>query len=209
VASTTRRTKTARADRQSEIQRRIHDAIVALVAEGESFTELSVERIVARAGISRSTFYVYFADKGELLRALGTAVLHRLYEGARPWFAKGENASRGDIRDSMRAVLGAFREDEVIMTAFAETAVYDPDVREMYRDNVEAFVRSLRKLIQRGRESGKIRDVDGPAVAATLSWMIERTTTQLAASAKPRDLDQIADALAEVIWATLYTGKAR
>jgi AcrR family transcriptional regulator len=204
VASTTRRTKTARADRQSEILRRIHDAIVALVAEGESFTELSVERIVAQAGISRSTFYVYFADKGELLRALGTTVLHSLYEGARPWFEKGEHATRADIRDSMRAVLDAFRADEVIMTAFAETAVYDPDVREMYRENVEDFVRSLRKLIQRGRVSGRLRDVDAPSVAAALSWMIERTTIQLAAGAKPKDLDQVADALAEVIWAALY-----
>src|SRR5208283_5567388 len=109
MSSTTRRTKTARADRQSDIQRRIHDAIVALVSEGESFTELSIERIVARAGISRSTFYVYFADKGELLRALGAAVLHRLYEGALPWFEQGENASREDIREAMRSILGAFR----------------------------------------------------------------------------------------------------
>jgi AcrR family transcriptional regulator len=204
MASTTRRTKTARADRQNDIQRRIHDAIVALVAEGESFTELSIERIVAKAGISRSTFYVYFADKGELLRVLGAAVLNRLYEGARSWFEKGASATRQDVADSMRAILEAFRDDEVIMTAFAETAVYDPEVRDMYRANVDGFVRSVRRLIERGRESGEIRDVDGQVVAAALSWMIERTTVQLAAGAKRRELDQIAEALAEVIWATLY-----
>jgi len=205
MPSTTRRTKTARADRQSDIQRRIHDAIVELVSEGESFTELSIERIVARAGISRSTFYVYFADKGELLRALGAAVLHRLYEGARPWFELGENATREDIRDAMRSILQAFREDEVIMTAVAETAVYDPDVRELYLANVDGFVRSVRRFIQRGGQSGKIRDVDGASVAAVLSWMIERSTLQLAAGARPKELDQIADGLTEVIWSTLYT----
>ncbi len=204
MSSTTRRTKTARADRQSDIQRRIHDALVALVSEGESFTELSIERIVARAGISRSTFYVYFADKGELLRALGAAVLQRLYEGARPWFERGENATRNDIRDAMRSILQAFREDEVIMTAVAETAVYDPEVRELYLANVDGFVRSVRRFIQRGRQSGKIRDVDGASVAAVLSWMIERSTLQLAAGARPKELDQIADGLTEVIWSTLY-----
>lgn len=208
MASTTRRAKAARADRQSDIQRRIHDAIVALVAEGESFTELSIERIVAKAGISRSTYYVYFADKGELLRELGAAVLHRLYEGARPWFEKGEGATKADIARAMRAVLVAFLDDEVIMTALAETAVYDPEVREMYRDNVEDFVRSVRRLIQRGQQSGQIRDLNGPMVAAALSWMIERSTLELAPGAKAKDLDRIADGLAEVIWATLYTGAA-
>ncbi len=204
MASTTRRTKTARADRQSEIQRRIHDAIVALVSSGESFTELSIERIVAKAGISRSTFYVYFADKGELLLALGATVLNNLYEGARPWFEKGETARKADVARSMRAILDAFREDEVIMRAFAETAVYDERVRDMYRDNVDSFIRSVRRLIQRGRQSGEVRDVDPQVVAAALSWMIERTTVQLAAGAKSRELDQIAAGLAEVIWATLY-----
>jgi len=204
MASTTRRTKTARADRQSEIQRRIHDAIVALVSDGESFTELSIERIVAEAGISRSTFYVYFADKGELLRTLGAAVLHRLYEGARPWLEKGENATRKDIAGAMRSILAAFRDDEVIMTAVAETAVYDPEVRDMYLANVAGFARSVRGFIQRGSRSGRIRDVDGAAVAPVLSWMIERATLQLAPGARAKELDQIADALAEVIWSTLY-----
>ncbi len=208
MASTTRRTKAARADRRTENEQRIHDAIVALVGEGESFTELSVERIVAKAGISRSTFYVYFADKGEVLRALGGAVLGRIYDGARSWFEAGDEVTREDIERAMRSILDAFRGDEVVMTALAETAVYDPEVRDMYRESVEAFIRSTVKLIQRGQRSGRVRALKAADVAPALSWMIERTTLQQAPGAPPKELDRIAAGLAEVIWGVLYVPEA-
>src|SRR6267154_1647204 len=97
MASTTRKSKAARADRKSEIEDRLHQAIETLVAEEESFTELSVERLVAEAGMARSTFYVYFEDKGALLRSLGAHVLHGIYDGARPWLETGAQATRDDI----------------------------------------------------------------------------------------------------------------
>src|SRR5882757_6677085 len=97
MASTTRKSKAARADRKSEIEERLSQAIDVLVTEGEKFTELSVERLVNQAGMARSTFYVYFEDKGALLRALGAHVLHGIYDGARPWLEKGAQATRDDI----------------------------------------------------------------------------------------------------------------
>jgi TetR/AcrR family transcriptional regulator, ethionamide resistance regulator len=207
MPSMTRRTKTARADRREEILTKIHDAIATLTAGGESFTEVSVERIVAQAGIARSTFYVYFADKGELLRALGSDVLPRLYDGARGWFEKGEDATRDDIARAMRALIDAFLDEQVIMTALAETAVYDPEVREMYEASVADFIASVRKLIQRGQRSRRFRDMRAVEVAAAISWMIERTTLVLTPGARPRELDQIAAGLADVIWGAIYLSR--
>jgi AcrR family transcriptional regulator len=203
MASTTRKSKAARADRKTEIETRLHEAIVTLVAEGESFTELSVERLVAEAGMARSTFYVYFEDKGALLRALGATSLHGIYDGARPWFEKNE-VTREDVQTAMRAILEAFRADEVIMTAVAETAVYDLEVRDMYRRSVEDFVTSLRKHIQRGQKQGVIRDVSPAETAAALSWMIERTTLQRAPGASAKTLDSVARGLTDVVWNALY-----
>ena len=204
MASTTRKSKAARSDRKSEIEDRLRLAIDALVAEGESFTELSVERLVAQAGMARSTFYVYFEDKGALLRALGAHVLHGIYDGARPWFEKGPEATRDDIELAMRNVLQAFRDNEVIMTAVAETAVYDLDVRDMYHRSVGDFITAVTKLIKRGQSDGLINDVDPDESAAALSWMLERTTLERAGGASPKTLDDIAGGLADVVWHALY-----
>ena len=56
VASVTRRAHCARVQRRAENLAKLLDALEALLAEGESFTEVSVERLAARAGVSRSTF---------------------------------------------------------------------------------------------------------------------------------------------------------
>ena len=45
-------------------------AMEELLGEGTPYAALSVERIATRAGISRTAFYFYFADKRELLMRL-------------------------------------------------------------------------------------------------------------------------------------------
>lgn len=179
-------------------------AITALVSDGERFTELSVERLVAEAGMARSTFYVYFEDKGALLRAIGASTLQGFYEGARPWFDNRGEVTHEDVKVAMRGILDSFHENEIVMAAVAETAVYDTEVGEMYREHVEDFVTSLRKLIQRGQKAGTIRDVNAAESAAALTWMIERTTLQRGPGAGPKQLDAIATGLADVIWGSLY-----
>src|SRR5260370_1065926 len=84
MASVTRKTHNARAARRDEIGRRLLVAVESLLAEGESFTEVSVERLVTEARISRSTFSVYFQDKGHLPGALTARVWNTLDDGARP-----------------------------------------------------------------------------------------------------------------------------
>lgn len=206
MASTTRKSKSARADRKSEIEDRMREAITTLVSGGERFTELSVERLVAEAGMARSTFYVYFEDKGALLRAIGQSTLHTFYEGARAWFDNRGEVTYEDVKTAMRGILEAFHENEVVMAAVAETAVYDPEVGEMYRDSVNDFIASVRKLIVRGQKDGSVRDVSPQDTAAALSWMIERTTQQLGPGASPKQIDAIASGLADVVWGTLYGG---
>ncbi|PQM45173.1 hypothetical protein C1Y40_04660 [Mycobacterium talmoniae] len=58
-----------RAARRVDTLGALADAAAACVDEDNtSFAELSVERLARRAGISRASFYLYFEDKGELVR---------------------------------------------------------------------------------------------------------------------------------------------
>ena len=51
----------------AEVELRILEATERLLRDGASFTHLSLREISQAAGIARSTFYVHFADKSDLL----------------------------------------------------------------------------------------------------------------------------------------------
>jgi AcrR family transcriptional regulator len=56
--------------KRAAIEAALLEATETLLAEGASFADLGVERIATQAGITRTAFYFYFADKRELLMAL-------------------------------------------------------------------------------------------------------------------------------------------
>jgi AcrR family transcriptional regulator len=74
--------KPAPADRRIRRTRReLHDALIGLILE-RGWDEVSVQDVCARADVGRSTFYVHFTDKEELLLS-GFEELHAYLEQLR------------------------------------------------------------------------------------------------------------------------------
>jgi len=95
MPSVTRRSRGHR-ERREEIDERVLDTTADLLSDGEGFTQLSVERIAAAADVSRSTFYVHFSDKTDLLirlaeRAMGDsrAARTRCARSSSSWCGSG------------------------------------------------------------------------------------------------------------------------
>src|SRR2546421_3862867 len=128
MASVTRKPHSDRATRRGEIGRRLLDAVERLLADGESFTEVSVERLVTEAELSRSTFYVYFEDKGDLLQALTADVMTEVIDAARAWWELPPDAQRADLEAAMRGIVSVYRGHMTLMVAVVEAASYDARV---------------------------------------------------------------------------------
>lgn len=194
-----------RAYRQDEIEVLLRAALAEAMRDGVPFRDVTVERLCAAAGIARSTFYLYFADKPALLSALSAGAMLRLYETQRTWLDKGEAATRADIRTSMRALFAMYRSDEAVMRAVAEAAVYEPGLRTQYIDGVTDYVRAVERFIKDGQQGGWCRDVAPGPTATSLVWMVERTCTQVGSSGSAHKVRATADALADILWTTLRT----
>ena len=205
MPSVTRRSQSSRAQRREEIRDRLLAVVERLLSEGESYTELSVERLVSEAHHSRSTFYVYFQDKGELLRAWFTEIQAEVESAARDWWALGGSSTRADLRAALSQVVEAYRPHTTLMAAMYDAAAYDQAVRELVEAMMDWNTAGLRKHIKTGQREGFI-DPSLPAkeTAAWLTWMAERGLHQLVRRAREAELERLIDAYTGIVWNTLY-----
>lgn len=185
--------------------RRATEAAEALLAEGVPFRDLSVEQVISRAGIARSTFYSHFDDLGHLLRALGEGVLADVITAARVWMDAESEFTRAELRDALAGLVATYRERAKLLAALAEASTSDPMVRDEFHGLFAIGHVELAKHIRRGQQAGFVRtEVDPDPTAGWLVWMVERGLYQQVRVAKPRAVNREVDALTDIIWNTLY-----
>lgn len=205
MPSVTRRNQSTRAQRRDEARERLLEVVEQLLEDGESFTEISVERLVSAAGMSRSTFYVYFEDKGDLLRAWFEEITEELGEAAADWWKLGGEATRDDLKAALDNIVRTYRPHTTLMAATYDAAAYDLSVRELVEGMMEGNGAGLRKHIRAGQKAGFIDSGLPPRqTAAWLTWMAERGLHQLVRGADDAELDALIEAYTAIVWNTLY-----
>lgn len=196
MATLSRRERTDATRRATEAA--LLAATIELLGEGTPFADLGIEQIVRRAGFSRPTFYSYFRDKRELILKLGIGLHDAVATAADPWL-KGQT---GQTRQTLAAVLDAFRAHRETLNAITEAATYDHEVAAFWRGFNERFATIATSRIRNG-----FPDLDLPhatARACALVWMTERTMSQHLADPS-RDEEAILDELT-LFWQTAVRG---
>ncbi len=204
MPSVTRKPQANREERRERIERQLLDATDRLMADGTSFTELSVDRLATEAGISRASFYIYFEDKGHLLRRLASQVFGDLTEAAERWWSVAGRRDPADVHAAMSGIIASYRRHQPVLIALNEMSAYDPLVGHTYRDLLAGISDQLTRVIEDGQADGSIRQLPAAATASTLTWMVERTCHQNLPS-HPASYDaELADTLTQIIWGALY-----
>lgn len=198
-----------RQQRREQIERRLLDATERLMRDGASFTELSVDRLSTEAGISRASFYIYFEDKGHLLRRLANQVFADLADKADRWWSVSSRHDPEDVRAAMDGIIASYRRHQPVLVALNEMAGYDPLVAATYRNLLTAITGRMTRVIEDGQTDGSIRPgLPAATTASALTWMVERACQQ-SLPVQPIDYDaELAATLAEIIWAALYLESA-
>jgi len=210
MPSVTRKAHSSRAARRDEIRNRLLEVVERLLEEGDSYTELSVERLVGEAGMSRSTFYVYFEDKGDVLRAWFGEITAELAAAARDWWALDGDATRDDLRAALAQIVTTYRPHTTLMAAVYDAAAYDAGVRELVTEMMGWNIAGLRNHIKSGQKAGFVDpDLLPQQTAAWLQWMAERGLHQLVRNASPAEVERLIDAYTSIVWNTLYAPARR
>ncbi|MEA2193884.1 MAG: TetR/AcrR family transcriptional regulator, ethionamide resistance regulator [Solirubrobacteraceae bacterium] len=179
-------------------------AMEELLGEGMPYAALSVERIATRAGISRTAFYFYFADKRELLMRLATELADELYREADAWWS-----GAGDGSQQLTAAIGKiatlYRAHSPLVCAIVEVSAYDEVVGPFWRTLVGRFVEASAQRIATEIAAGRAAPAIAPeATSFSLVWMTERALYQMLVQDGPVRDDELVEALSRIWTTTLY-----
>jgi AcrR family transcriptional regulator len=176
--------------------RRLLDAGLRVFAR-RGYHAARVDDIVRAARTSHGTFYLYFTNKEDLLRALAVDCaqeLTALADTIGP--ITPDDAGREELRSFMGAFLGTYRRYGPVIRAWMEDQVGDRDVDRL---GVKAFTAIGDRLGQRMREAGvEVADNERAAVGALMA-MLERVSYGVASGRVTEDDDALLDTMTTIV----------
>ncbi|WP_432132929.1 TetR/AcrR family transcriptional regulator [Streptomyces tendae] len=173
-----------------------------LLVAGASFTALGVQHITAEAGVSRSSFYVHFRDKTDLLTRLAARLLAPSFDASSAWRpSDGLDA----LTETFVRVLRLYREHFAVRRACAEVSAYDPAMSQFWTREIRQFSDWTFEVLRVEQEEGRTpSDVDTLGATQVIinggeQAIVEHVTT------RPPESDRVfARELARIWWYGVY-----
>ena len=128
----------------------LHEALKALVLEGP-YDSITVQQILDRANVGRSTFYTHFHDKDELLM-WGTQHLRATLSAERQERDASSGASPERIIYFSRAMFDHANGYRKIYRALVNSAVW-PHVRQRIQNILAELIRRECEMVKRSQRS--------------------------------------------------------
>src|SRR5581483_8762007 len=127
-------------------------------------------------------------------------------EAGRTWWAL-PTATRAELRAALSPAIDVPRTHRAVLEAVADTAAYDPKVRERQLLLINEVVSNLARHIADAQAHGSAcPDLDAERTAQWLIWMHERGLHQLVGPAGEDETERLVEALTDIVWRTLYQG---
>lgn len=179
-----------------ETMQKLFDAGMQVFAE-RGYHAARVDDIVRVAKTSHGTFYLYFTNKEDLLRALAldcAEEMRQLADALRPIGPGAEGLK--ELRSFLEGFVGVYQRYGPVIRAWMEDQAVD---RDLDRVGVKAFTAIGSRLGELMREAGAVTAAEERAAVAALMAMLERFS--YAASSRRLVLDDatMLDTLAPII----------
>jgi AcrR family transcriptional regulator len=183
--------------------RRLLDAALKVFAQ-RGYYSARVDDIVRVARTSHGTFYLYFSNKEDLLRALAVDCAHEitaLADGIGP--IGSDDAGRAELRSFLAGFLTTYRRYGPVIRAWMEDQVGDRDIDRL---GVRAFTAIGDRLGTRMRESGVPIAVNEQAAVGALMAMLERFSYGVSSRRIAADDDAVLDTLTVIVHRGFFGG---
>jgi AcrR family transcriptional regulator len=175
----------------AEARLRIIDATNRLLAE-RRFRDLTVDDVMAEAGLTRTVFYRHF----ESIASIVLGLLNDLLAGVLADVEASDPRDRAQLRRQLALAVDTFREYGPLMLALDEAAHHDDQVEQASGALLDHTVEITAELLRRGIAQGHTPPLPVVEVARALTAMNRGYLLDLLA----HDLDFDREAAVEALW---------
>jgi AcrR family transcriptional regulator len=183
-----------------DARREILDAAEALLSE-QPFRELSVDDLMARTSMTRSSFYHYFRSLDEVAIALMRRVQGEMMEAAAPWLRVGYDGDPAEAaRQAIRSSAEIFARHGVVLAAIHQASFRFEAVQQAWREGIlQDWISAIAAQLRAQRERGLTRVTDPEEIARALLLMNTAVFVERLGKQSPDPPEAVAETLA-VIW---------
>jgi AcrR family transcriptional regulator len=191
--------------RRAETETAVLAAVQRLLFDGENFTELGINRIAQEAGVARSTFYLCFQDKTDVLIRLTGSLKDELFAIGAAWRPTGPGGGLEGLATVFEQQLRFYRERAPLLAAITEVSAYDPAMRKATIQELGRFADHVTGLIAEEQRAGRLSaDID-PVIASRVQiWGGEQAVARQVALGNPQEDVRFAREAASSQWFGLY-----
>ena len=197
-----RATRPSGDDREAAILRTLEEMLTE-----RPFAEISVDELAKGAGLSRPTFYFYFASKDAVLVRLFARAITASGAGQQQSPEVSEDPQRA-WHDGIYAFFDALRPHRAVLLAGLGAMATVAELREMWSAYMSGWVDYTSGLITRERERGAAPDtIPAHDLATALNLMNERVLFAAQLTQEPTLPEEAAlEALAHIWITSIYGG---
>lgn len=189
------------ADRRAQTRQQILEATRGLLAGGEAFAKLSIQRIVAAAGISRATFYLHFRTKRELIGQLAAQETEEWTTIAAPFLGHVQ-ADRDVLAEAMAGAVRAWGEHVAVLSAIIELAEYDGETRKGWHDTLGGIAALVGQGIAERRP--ELTAAEAQQLGEIVVWSVERVLHQQFRERPSGEVGLLVWGLTELVWKLIH-----
>lgn len=130
------------------------------------FRSLTVEEVMSRTDMRRSSFYNYFADRNALVMRLLKRIENDMMQVTQPWLDSGDPRLLGDALDGVAAI---YAQHGHVLSAAHAAAFHDAAVEQYYRHTLlQNFIDAVARRLRAEHRAGRTRVPDPVHVAHAL-----------------------------------------
>ena len=145
MTPTRTQTRVAAQERRAATERAILEATEALLEE-RSFRDISVEEVMASAGLSRTAFYRYFPDLESVVTRLMATLVSELRAASHLWLFSDDPETQ--LHDAVLHFAAVYRDHGRLMQAFDEAAGAGPDLKQQWGGTLGELVGPVERYIE-------------------------------------------------------------
>lgn len=186
-----------RDQRRPGVEAALFSALGRLMEQGAVPSDIPIGRLSREAGISRATFYLYFADRRAFNLRL---VVHgwELLAQALQHLWEAVTSGGRTVESALYELMRVYRDNWAIMHAVMDAGATDSEVAESIRSRMDALIEATATALEQGQRAGTIRDVPARETASVLVWMAERACSRLGRASDDDQLRRLARAMSQL-----------